>query len=257
MLASTARPWVAAVIVSIPVRALAAQVDYRNLDEGRPARVTDAYPVERFAFELSVPYQLSVLHGAARHRVAPQLDYGIARNVMLGVGADLALGGSSRGNEPSVGRLSVLWNPKRETVGLPGLALAVEATGSRLQSATVVAMALATRSVGQSRVHLNLAASVAAPTPRTESPWWAGIAWDRTLFRASTLVVADLTVGRAGSGGSLEVVLGGGMRSQLTPTVVLHAGLGQSLTADGEGPRVTLGLSQAFAVAGLMGRRSP
>jgi hypothetical protein len=35
-------------------RRLAAQMDYRNLDDDRPTRVEDAYPAERYAFELIV-----------------------------------------------------------------------------------------------------------------------------------------------------------------------------------------------------------
>jgi hypothetical protein len=34
---------------------LAAQIDYRNLDDHRPVRTEDAYPIERYAFELLIP----------------------------------------------------------------------------------------------------------------------------------------------------------------------------------------------------------
>lgn len=33
-----------------------AHIDYRNLDDHRPVRTEDAYPIERHAFELIVPY---------------------------------------------------------------------------------------------------------------------------------------------------------------------------------------------------------
>ena len=36
---------------------LPAQIDYRNLDDGRPIATEDAYPVERYAFELLAPYR--------------------------------------------------------------------------------------------------------------------------------------------------------------------------------------------------------
>jgi hypothetical protein len=250
------RPLVALVLFSVsaaaPTARLWAQVDYRNLDDGRPTRVTDAYPVERFAFELSVPYRVAVEDGVARQRVVPHLDYGVARNVMIGLGVDVAVAG--RGSEGSHGRISALWNPRRETVSLPGLALGLEASGADLDQATVVAALLATRSFGRSRVHLNLAASLAAPAERAEPVWWAGIAWDRTLFRSSTVIVAELTATRAETGLPLEVAAGGGLRRQLTPTLVLHAGAAQVVSGDPSGLHLTLGFSRAFAIAGLMGR---
>ncbi len=259
MFASIARPLVAAAVLSIPAGPPAwAQVDYRNLDDGRPTRVTDAYPIERFAFELSVPYRVGLRGDVARQRAAPHLDYGIAPNLMIGAGLDLALGG--RGSEPSHGRLSGLWNARRETVSFPAVSVAVEASGRSLASATVLAAAIATRSVGRSRFHANVAASLAAPgngTERTEPRWWAGVAWDRTLFRTSTVVIADLTVSRVDTGLPVEVIIGAGLRRQVTPTLVFHGGLAQGLTNSNDGLEVNLGLSHAFAVAGLMrgGRR--
>ena len=49
--------WAAAVTVSITTR-LAAQTDFRNLDDGRPTRAEDALPVDHYGFELALPYTL-------------------------------------------------------------------------------------------------------------------------------------------------------------------------------------------------------
>ncbi len=40
----------AAVLVAAVPRGAQAQIDYRNLDDDRPTRIEDAYPVERYAF---------------------------------------------------------------------------------------------------------------------------------------------------------------------------------------------------------------
>jgi hypothetical protein len=42
---------------------LAAQIDYRNLDDHRPVRTEDAYPIERYAFELLIPALDNFRHG--------------------------------------------------------------------------------------------------------------------------------------------------------------------------------------------------
>jgi hypothetical protein len=55
------RPFLAflatAALGAFPAGQLAAQIDYRNLDEGRPLQTEDAYPIERHAFELVIPYE--------------------------------------------------------------------------------------------------------------------------------------------------------------------------------------------------------
>jgi hypothetical protein len=59
---------------------LRAQTDYRNLDDHRPLRTQDAYPIERYAFEFVLPYELEQGRGAHHHIFAPELSHGIARN---------------------------------------------------------------------------------------------------------------------------------------------------------------------------------
>jgi hypothetical protein len=44
---------------------LAAQIDYRNLDDERPVATEDAYPVERHAFELLTAYRYEHERGGA------------------------------------------------------------------------------------------------------------------------------------------------------------------------------------------------
>src|SRR5919112_644746 len=43
-----------------------AQTDYRNLDAGRPVVTEDAYPVERYAFELRAPYRFEADAGGRK-----------------------------------------------------------------------------------------------------------------------------------------------------------------------------------------------
>lgn len=209
------------------------QVDYRNLDGGRPTRVTDAYPVERYAFELSMGGRVRSDRDGTSGAAAPHLEYGIARNVMIGVGAELMSGASHL-------EVSAFWNARRETPGFP----AVSVSGSVGEDPAVGV--LATRSFGLSRLHFNGGAGFSGSTD-----WWGGLAWDRTLFRASTLLVSELVAERVpGPGQAVEWSAALGVRRQITPTVVLHGGISQGLGR--LGTELSLGLSHAFAVAGLI-----
>src|SRR5258708_26111470 len=67
-------------------RSLAAQTDYRNLDEGRPTRVEDAFPVERDAFEFLTSYALERDPGGAIvHACLPELAHALAANGEPGI----------------------------------------------------------------------------------------------------------------------------------------------------------------------------
>lgn len=230
-----------------------AQIDFRNSDADRPTRVADAHPVERYAFEFSLPYGLRAGEGLARHAVSPHLDYGIARNVMIGLGADLRVGGPR--TEPSTGSASLLWSLGRETAGSPAVSVAVESKFTSVDRVSVEVGGLFTRSIGRSRLHGNAAVRIleskglaAALAP----DWWAGLAWDYTLLRTSTLLIVELVAERPGSQQTTEWALGGGVRRQLTPTVVLHGGVSRSL--QGSGTEFNLGFSHTLGIAGLMRR---
>src|SRR4029450_7705059 len=64
---------------------LAAQTDYHNTDAGRPLRVEDATPTERFALDFHFPTaRVERLDaGATRVRVEPAVSYGILPRTAL------------------------------------------------------------------------------------------------------------------------------------------------------------------------------
>ncbi len=254
------RPLAVVSALAIGVAPLAAQIDYRNLDVGRPVRVTDAYPVERFAFELSLPYAAGRGDGAVRHTVSPHLEYGIHRNLMVGVGFEVDLHRTGGSAGLAAAELGALWNVRRETPSLPAIAFSLEAAqplrdGRFGRDVEVTLTGLATRSIGRSRLHLNGVVGLLVPeASHLGTPWWAGVAWDRTLFRSSTLVIAEVVVNR--DAGALPVTwsAGAGVRRQLTPTVVGAIGVAQALDDFDAGTSLTVSLSHAFAVRSLMRR---
>jgi hypothetical protein len=246
-----------------------AQVDYRNLDDDRPTLTEDAYPIERYAWEVMLPYHFErEAGGATEHVFLAELTHAPIRNFHAGVKAPLAVAnpaeGPSSGVELSGVKLYGLYNFNTEGVWLPALSLRADLAlpwgGLGGDATRVTLKAIATRSWGLTRLHLNLARSfgdegetLAAAEPA--SRWWVSAAVDRTLFRQSTLLLAELYARRDQADDPVEWVATLGTRYQWTPTLVLDAGVSRRLRDD-VGPDVALniGLTYAFAIRGLMPR---
>jgi hypothetical protein len=259
----------AAGLFSTPRAPLAAQIDYRNLDDDRPVRVEDAYPVERFAFEALLPYVVErEAGGITTHSVVPELSYGLFRNAQFGLKLPFALQDGPGNTHTGLSglRLFALYNFNTESRLLPALSLRVDGAfpvGALAGGKTRVAFkAIATRSWGRNRIHLNGAYAVGADGAGAAAEglprWWAGGAIDRTLFRQSTLVIGEVYVLKVERGAPAEVNASIGMRYQWTTTTVFDFGVTRRLKA-GVGPdiAVTVGLSHAFAIPGLMPGRTP
>ena len=260
----------AVVVVALVVAgstAAAAQIDYRNLDDHRPIRTEDAYPIERYAFEFLLPYDYeNQRDGASLHVVAPEFAHGVARNTQVGLKLPFAV--FDTGPDPEFGfggpRLFGLYNFNTETPTLPALSLRADLSlpwGDQAgDDPQLTLKAIATRSWGLTRLHLNAAASVTSstgrPTVDAEPDWSVSLAADRTLFRQSLLLVGEVAVLAESDRAPTEVTVGGGVRYQLTPTLVLDGGLNRRVTNAGPDLGLTFGLSHAFAFAGLLpGRR--
>ena len=246
---------------------LAGQIDYRNLDDDRPTRVEDAYPAERYAFELLLPYSYTRQRGGAVVQSSIlEIEYGFLRNAHIGVKAPLATvsAGGNRTSGVSGVRAFVLYNFNTDGLVLPALSLRADAVfpvGSLGGDETQLALkAIATRSWGRYRLHLNGGARVAGgdaagPVVEGLEDWWYGGAVDRTLFRQSLLLVGEVYALRDAAGVPVEVNASLGLRWQWRPTTVLDVGISRGLRS-GLGPdyAVTFGVSNAFAIAGLLPR---
>ena len=119
---SRAACWAAALAV-FGAAPLAAQTDFRNLDEARPIRTEDALPVDHYGFELSLPYALEAeardpapsddpgarVRRAHRRRAGPRAASGCARRHRrhhLGTGRGPALRAAEPGTRRTPGALS-------------------------------------------------------------------------------------------------------------------------------------------------------
>jgi hypothetical protein len=157
-------------------------------------------------------------------------------------------------------RVSGLYNINTESRSLPAFSVRADASfpvgalggdGSRF-----ALKAIATRSWGRMRVHLNAsrgfgsedAISAAEPIPR----WGASLAVDRTFFRSSILLIGEIATEQVIDDAPAEVNASVGGRWQWTPTLVLDLGLTRRLSDTGPDLGLTLGVSHAFAIRALM-----
>ena len=114
----------AAALVILGVAPLAAQTDFRNLDEGRPTHTEDALPVDHYGFELVLPYALEAEGETRLHLTTPELMYGLRRGGEVGLALPLAaldeVGGTTWALAGA--RLFALQNLLREGPSAPALA---------------------------------------------------------------------------------------------------------------------------------------
>jgi hypothetical protein len=257
-----------ALSTAIPAGSMAAQIDYRNLDHERPVATEDAYPVERYAFEVLLPFTSEREAGGDRlHLIPLEIEYGIVDNAQVGMGLPIAaLDSPDLDSEWGVAGLNVfgLYNFNTEGPVLPALAvgadLALPVGSLAGDDARLTLRGIATRSWGLTRAHLNVVRSFGSedqPGVEIAPRWGVGLAVDRTFFRQSLLVVGELLTERMVRGTPVEVNAAIGARYQLSPTLVLDAGVARRLRSDvGPDYDLTIGLSHAFALSWLMPGRA-
>lgn len=263
-------------VISLAVPA-AAQTDYYNTDAGRPLAVEDAYPIERYAFELQLaPVRLERMRGGVyQWSVEPEIAYGIMPRTQVEIGAPFSYmdrDGNSRRSGLAGLEIAVLHNLNVET-SIPALAIAGDVLlpvgGFGPDEAIFSAKAIATRTFRWARFHLNGQYSF-GDGPRSQSSpgensnagegdgeavsrWLAGLSMDRTFPLSSMLIGAEVFARKpAVTSSDVEWNTAIGVRYQLSPKISVDGGVGKQLTGEGRSSFVTFGLSRAFAIRSLL-----
>ncbi|HEX4682181.1 MAG TPA: hypothetical protein VH277_05700 [Gemmatimonadaceae bacterium] len=149
------------------LRAAAAQSDYYNLDGGRPMRVEDAAPTERYALSIDL-FPVNWEHlavGTTRLRTEPRVSYGVlpftdieVRVPIVEIVPSHASGGGTATGAAGVA-LGLLHAFNLETSAVPAVAVAGEVllpVGSlAAPSASYVAKLIVTRTTRLGRFHFN------------------------------------------------------------------------------------------------------
>jgi len=213
-------------------------IDHGNLDENRPLRVEDAYPIAtgEIAFEAGGGFTLQ-RRGANRGFFPLEILYGALPNLQLGIGTVLSTDPRDIDDPPKSGDLllSALYNFNQETVSLPALALKLTLdapTGVGARGYGVELKGIVTKSFERLSVHFNGAYEFLTDTGRHERDGrytlvlGASYPVGAPKFTRATLVADVFTEQPIRRGEPNVVGTEVGLRYQLTPRLVWDVGLG-------------------------------
>ena len=249
------------VMLSVPMSVIA-QDDFRHVDEGRPIRIRDAYPIKFMEWEWEIGTSAELAEGG-NYETAGVIEFklGIARNFELGIETHSALtreaGVSRSGVEEFATHL--LFNLNQEGVSMPAFAIrgdliaaGVGAVGRQDPAAAI--KGIATRTLGGWRAHVNAGYKWASALDGGDY-WMGGVALDRALGLSSRVLLGDIYVEIPADGRKARVWLDFGSRLQMTKTLVLDAGISARLDEWVDGNSnigITVGLSRNFGFGSLV-----
>jgi Putative MetA-pathway of phenol degradation len=235
-------------------------IDHKNLDEGRPLRLDDAYAIAsgELAVEVGAGFALE-RRGPDRGVFPLEVLYGAYPNLQLGLGTTLLTDPRDIDEQTKSGdlRVSGLYNVNQETLTLPAFGLKLELnlpTGVDSAGVDVEVKGIVTRSIHRLSLHLNAGyAFVSGTTPderdgRYEVTVGASYPVGAPQYTRTTLVGDLFTEQGARRGGSNVFGAEVGFRHQLTQRIVVDAGIGSELAgpADRSSLFVTTGVSVGF-----------
>lgn len=228
--------------------------DHSNLEEGFPARIEDAYPIDYRALEFMASgiYEHSGEHGRHAGEFEPEIKWGFIKNAHVELSAPLVFPGDGEMKNNGDLVLEGLYNFNVETVELPALAVKTEftfPTGVDSAGVDVEVTAIATRGFGAHRFHFNgsFRRTGGAEAGEREHTFSFGLGYDHPID-LDHLIVADFFVDRSPLvGGAEEFTFSFGMRKQLNPWSVMTLGMGSGFGASHTPDfRATLGLQWGF-----------
>ncbi len=251
--------------------ALAAQTDFFNLDDDRPVAVEDATPVERYEFDLQLaPARVErEAGGPTVWSLAPELAYGVLPRTDLSLHLQMAAIDSDGPAEDVSGvsglEVILFHQLNRETLGLPALAasggLAFPVGGLAGESTHGTVKAIVSRSFRGVRRGMRIHANAAYTFGDQEETaggaearrWLAGVAVDRTFIFQSLLIVGNVFADRQlQEGAATRLVVGAGIRYQLSPRMAIDAGLERRISDEGPDWALTFGTANAFSLRSLI-----
>jgi hypothetical protein len=242
--------------IATPARA----VDHNNLDEGRPLRLEDAYPIAygELAAETGVRFNLN-RRTDDRFAFPLEVLYGAYWNLQVGVGSTPATEPRTIDEPEKSGdlRTFALYNFNQETLRLPAFAMKLNLdfpSGVRSQGVDTELKGIVTRSFAQFRTHLNVgyefigAASEGGRNSRYEIVCGAQYPIGYPRHFDTTLLADIFTQQAVRSGESNPTGLEVGIRRQIAPLIVVDGGMGTEFAGPTERARffTTLGISVGF-----------
>lgn len=213
-------------------------IDHKNLDESRPLRLEDAYPIQQGEVAIEAGAGFTLQRKSANRAVfAIEILYGALPNFHLGVGTTLSTDPRETDDQSKSGdlRLSGLYNFNQETLLVPAFAAKLTLnlpTGVGSSGPDVEVLGIVTKSFDRLSLHFNAGYEFLTGTDRGERDGvyrfvlGASYPVGAPLYTRTTLV-GDLFTEQAVRRGADNVVGAEiGFRHQLTPRIVWDAGVG-------------------------------
>jgi hypothetical protein len=216
----------------------ASAIDHKNLDEGRPLRLEDAYPIAvgEVALEAGAGFTLQRKE-PNRGEFPLQLLWGALSNLQLEIGSALLTDPHAVEEQTKSGdlQLDALYNFNQETLWVPAFAAKLQVnlpTGVDSSGVDVELKGIVTKSFDRLSLHFNAGYEFLNGTSggeregRYELVLGASLPIGAPRYTRTTLV-ADLFTEQSVRRGEDNVVgVELGFRHQLTPRLVIDAGLG-------------------------------
>jgi hypothetical protein len=232
-------------------------IDHKNLDENRPLRLEDPYPIAtgEWAIEAGGGFTLQ-RRGTDRGTFPIEVLYGALPNLQFGIGTALSTAPHEIEDQTKSGDLQVsgLYNFNQETLSLPafGAKLSVNLpTGVDSSGVDVEVKGLVTKSFDHLSLHFNAAYEFLTGTERGERDGryqfvlGASYPIGAPQYTRTTLIGDIFTEQASRKGESNVVGVEAGFRHQLTPRLVFDAGVGTEFA--GPSDRATFFLTTGFS----------
>jgi hypothetical protein len=229
-------PAIIAALLLSPISASA--IDHKNLDEGRPLRLEDAYAIStgEIAVEAGAGFTLQ-RRGSDRGFFPVELVWGALPNFQIGVGAVLSTDPHEIDERPKSGDLhfSALYNFNQETLSVPafGAKLGLDVpTGVDSRGVAVAVKGIVTKSFERLSIHFNAGYEFFTDSRDDERDGQYSLVLGASYpvgapkFTRATLVADVFTEQSLHRGESNVVGTEVGMRFQLTPRIVWDIGIG-------------------------------
>ena len=217
---------------------VAEAIDHKNLDEDRPTRLEDAYPIARGEISIETGAGFALLKRGPNRGVFPiEILYGAIPNLQVGVGSTLFTDPHDIEDRPKSGdlRASALYNFNQETLTLPAFAAKLTftaPTGVDAHGYGIELKGIVTKTIDRLSFHFNGGYEFLTGSTRTERDGRYELALGASYpigapkFTRATLVGDVFADQPATRGESTIVGIEAGLRYQLTPSIVWDVGVG-------------------------------
>jgi hypothetical protein len=261
-----------ALVLAVPQTSVHAQTDYYNTDRNRPLQLEDSYALRQNSLDLFLaPVSLRV---SDRERSSweanPGFVYGLLPRTQVGITAPIRMQEEGDGRSTGLAGvdLSALYNFNAETMSRPALGLRanvlVPAGRFGPDNLQTSVRGIGTRSFSWGRLHLNGQYTFGRRRSDAESGerriknlaglsrWLGGIAVDHSFPLSAFLLTAE-TYAAEGIDHDRQTTWHAtvGARKQLSPTLLLDAGLGRQFSGERRNWLITLGIARTMSVSGL------